>query len=119
METPSDERMCNTSNALFLLFIYNIKIALSGILNPEKLELNIGQLKISVGGSKKDNDIHVLANDDDIDVENDERLDDYKSTKASNLEKAIFDLRKYLKSNLGKQSRESGKKGKASEIPTN
>ena len=83
------------------------------------MELNIGQLKISVGGSKKDNDIHVLANDDDIDVENDERLDDYKSTKASNFEKAIFDLRKYLKSNLGKQSQESGKKGKATEIPTN
>ena len=46
METPSDEIMCNTRNAIFLLFIYNIKITLSGILNPEKMELNIGKLEM-------------------------------------------------------------------------
>ena len=45
VETPSDGIMCNTSNAIFLLFIYNIKIALSGILNPDNLELNIGKLE--------------------------------------------------------------------------
>ena len=46
-------------------------ITQSGILYPEMLQLNIGQLKISVGSSEKNNDIYVLANEDDNHVEND------------------------------------------------
>ena len=82
--------MYNTCIVIFLLFIYNINITYSGLLNPEKLQLNIGQLKLSFGGSKKDNDIYVLANEDDELAENDDRSDDYKSAKASNFEKGIL-----------------------------
>ena len=82
--------MYNTSIVIFLLFIYNINITNSGLLNSDKLQLNIGQLKLSFGGSKKNNDIYVLANEDDELVENDDRPDDYKSAKASNFEKGIL-----------------------------
>ena len=82
--------MLNTSIVILLLFIYNINVTNSGLLNPGKLQLNIGQLKISVGGSKKDNDIYVLANEDDKLAENDDRPDDYKNAKASNFEKSIL-----------------------------
>ena len=87
MGRPSDTIMYNTCIVIFLLFIHNINITYSGLLNPEKLQLNIGKLKLSFGGSKKDNDIYVLANEL---VEKDDRPDDYKSVKASMLEKAIL-----------------------------
>ena len=52
------------------------------------MELNIGNLEISFGSSEKNNDIYVFANEDDELVENDDRPDDYKSVKASMLEKS-------------------------------
>ena len=79
-----------TSIVIFLLFIYNIKTTHSGILNPEMLQLNIGQLKISVSSSEKNNDIYVLANENDELVENKDRTKDYNKVKASNFEKSIL-----------------------------
>ena len=99
--------MYNTSIVIFLLFIYNINITYSGLLNPEELQLNIGQLKLSFGGSKKNNDIYVLANEDDELVENDDRPDDYKSAKASNFEKGI--LSKLTGAGFINQSNATGK----------
>ena len=106
--------MCHTSNAVFLLF----KIALSGILNPEKLELNIGKLELRFGSSEKNNDIYVLANEDDELVENDDRPDDYKSVKASMLEKAILSkltgagsIEKNIKINKGEHQNRSEPNG--------
>jgi hypothetical protein len=87
---PGDIIMHETYIVIFLLFIYNINIAYSGLLDTDKLQLNIGQLKLSFGGSKKNNDIYVLANDDDEVEESDDRPDDYKSAKASYFEKGIL-----------------------------
>ena len=54
------------------------------------LQLNIGQLKISVGSSEKNNDIYVLANENDELVENEDRTKDYNKVKANNFEKTIL-----------------------------
>ena len=50
----------------------------------------MGSLSLVFGSSEKNNDIYVLANEDDELEENDDRPDDYKNAKASNFEKSIL-----------------------------
>ena len=98
--------MYGTNLVIWLLIIYDIKVTIGGIQNPEKLVLNIGKLEIGMGSSDKNNDIYVLTNEEEEIDENEDDPGDSLSFNPTDLQNNILKKLIGIKSNKN----ENGKK---------